>query len=417
MPESPKTPKIPKISISKTPKTTKIPKAPKPEKYVRRPSVEIAKEFVELNLKAVIDAEKLPNLTKKERRAMRKREKQEKRRRFRKIKIFFSIVILLCAAAGIANFWWNTSIQAVDEENRSVHQFDVDRGATTDDVAEGLYKAGFIRSALAFKIYARWTGNMIQAGSHMLSPSYTMIEISDKLTEASTQEVSVQIPPGLTLKQLRETFKRNGFTDEEIDRAYKADYDSAILEGRPEGATLEGYIFPETYRIYAGDSLETLIKKSLDEFEKVVNENDLRQKFADKGLTLYEGITLSSIVELEVTNADDQKTVAGVFYNRIASGIVLGSDVTYVYAFSNGLCGADTVASPKCQSVYNTRINAGLPPSPIANVNLQALLSTVEPANSEYYYFVAGEDGKTYFSKTEAEHNANVSAHCGSLCR
>lgn len=106
--------------------------------------------------------------------------------------------------------------------------------------------------------------------------------------------------------------------------------------------------------------------------------------------------------------------VAGVFYNRLAAGMNLGSDVTYKYAYNQGLCGED---SPTCDSEYNTRVNEGLPPGPIATPTLTALLAVANPTNSNYYYFVAGEDGKTYYSETEDQHNQAVAEHCGDLCQ
>ena len=404
---------VPELNTAdRTVKSKKIVKAPEiPARS--RPSVEIAKEFVELNLKTVIDIDNERKLTEEERRAIKTQQKRAKRHRHRKLKTFAAVVPFVMIAAGVALAWWNSSTQPVDATDTSTRQFEISKGASSSQVAEALQKAGFIRSALAYKIYARWTGNVVQAGTHTLSASYTLQEISAKLTLASTEEISVQIPPGLTLKQLRDVFKRNGFTDQEIDAAYSANYDNAILNRRPAGATLEGFIFPETYRIYSGDGLETLLQKAIDEFARVVAENNLEQGFADRGLTFYEGLTLASLVELEVPNSDDQKLVAGVFDNRLARGMLLQSDTTYRYAYANGLCDSN---SPSCNSIFNTYINPGLPPAPIANVDARALISTANATASEYLYFVSGDDGITRFSKTLSEHEANVARYCHRLC-
>ncbi|MCL1876727.1 endolytic transglycosylase MltG [Candidatus Saccharibacteria bacterium] len=395
-------------------KPTKIPRN-------RRPSIEIAQDFVELNLKTVIDIENEPKLTRAQKKEREKQEKQMRKYRFRGLKIFVSLVMLLILVAGVAASWWQTSIQAVNPKDTSTRRFEIAKGATTDQVAESLYKAGFIRNVLAFRIYARWTGNIVQAGTHMLSPSYTLPEISKQLTMASTEDISIQIPPGLSLKQLRDTFKRNGFSDAEIDRAYNAKYDNEILKTRPTGTSLEGFIFPDTYRISPSSDLEELIGKAIDKFEEIATENELEERFAAQGLSFYQGLTLASIVELEVTNSDDQKLVASVFYNRLDRQMSLGSDVTYLYAYNNGLC---DIKGPACDSVYNTRKYFNLPPTPIANVNTQVLIATANPAHSGYLFFVAGYEAdsggnktyKTYFSKTESEHEHNVALYCHELC-
>lgn len=380
----------------------------------RRPSFEIAGDFVELNFKPIIDADKEENLTKKELRQKRKAEKKANHRRHYLRNAIIAACLLVIIAGATVFVWWNSSSEPVNRINANTYQFDVDEGATVDDVAQSLKKAGFIRSQLAFKIYVRLNGSVIQAGSHMLSPSYKLSEIVEKLATADTDEVDIQIPPGLTLDELRDVFKKYDYTDAEIELAYNAAYDNPILADRPAGATLEGYIYPDTYRVYAGDSLEVVIGKAIDEFANVVTENGLVDAFAAHGLSVYEGVTLASIVTKEVQNADDQKLVASVFYNRLNSGMELGSDVTFKYAYNSGLCSVD---SPDCDSVYNTRIYAGLPPGPIANPSLTALQAVAYPTESNYYYFVAGEDGETYFSETADQHNQAVADHCGELCQ
>lgn len=380
----------------------------------RRPSFEIAGDFVELNFKPIIDADKEENLTKKQLRQKRKAEKKANHRRHYLRNAIIAACLLIVVAGATVFVWWNSSNEPVNRINANTYQFDVDEGATVDDVAQSLKKAGFIRSQLAFKIYVRLNGSVIQAGSHMLSPSYKLSEIAEKLATADTDEVDIQIPPGLTLDELRDVFKRYDYTDAEIEQAYNATYDNPILADRPAGATLEGYIYPDTYRVYAGDSLEVVIGKAIDEFANVAAENGLIDVFAAHGLSVYEGVTLASIVTKEVQNADDQKLVASVFYNRLNSGMELGSDVTFKYAYNSGLCSVD---SPDCDSVYNTRIYAGLPPGPIANPSLTALQAVAYPTESNYYYFVAGEDGKTYFSETADQHNQAVADHCGELCQ
>jgi UPF0755 protein len=384
----------------------------------RRPSVDIAKSYIELNLKTVIDNEAIAKLSKRQARKKRKKEakveKQVERNRHRLRRTILSLLVVIVVAAGASGIWWQTSIQPVNRIDVNTRQFDVAEGASIDQVATGLQKAGFIRSALAFRIYMRLNGGIIQAGSHMLSPSFTLAAIAEKLSKAETQEVDIQIPPGVTLAQLRDTFKKYGYTDADIDAAYSAVYSSNILGDRPEGASLEGYIYPETYRIVAGDKLEVVIRKAIDEMSRVAAINDFASRFASRGLSFYQGLTLASLITKEATNPTDQQTVASVFYNRLNIGMTLGSDVTFQYAYNQGLC---AVNSPDCDSVYNTRIHGGLPPGPIANPTLTALQAAAVPNSTNFLYFVAGDDGRTHFALTDAEHNLNVQTYCTVLCR
>ena len=144
----------------------------------------------------------------------------------------------------------------------------------------------------------------------------------------------------------------------------------------------------------------------------MVQKHDLVKKYKQRGLTLYEGITLASIVQREVNGLDDQKKVAGVFYNRLKQDMMLGSDVTYQYIADK----TGQQRSPSLDSPYNTRRYTGLPPGPIAVPGESALLAVAEPTKSDYLYFLSGDDDKTYFGKTEAEHERNIQQHCQKKC-
>ena len=138
-------------------------------------------------------------------------------------------------------------------------------------------------------------------------------------------------------------------------------------------------------------------------------------EFAKRNLTIHQAITLASIVQKEVKNPVDQKQVAQVFLKRLADGMQLGSDVTYMYAADQ----MGVEGTPALESPYNTRKYTGLPPGPISNMNPSALDAVAFPAPGEYVYFVAGDgpdEGKTFFAYTVEEHEANIAAHCRELC-
>ena len=186
----------------------------------------------------------------------------------------------------------------------------------------------------------------------------------------------------------------------------------ACFAGKPADATIEGYLYPETYFVTTDSTVEQLFSRTFDEFEKKIKENDLTTKLQARGFNLYEGITLASIIAKEVTKKDDQYQVAQVFETRLQEGMMLGSDVTYHYAAD--MLGVERVVN--IDSPYNTRLHTGLPPGPIGNFNLQALQAVAEPADGDYLFFVAGDDGTTYFSRTYEEHQQNIQKHCQRLC-
>ncbi len=388
-------------------------------KIKRRPSVEIAREYVELDFKAVIDAERLKAMSPEERKAMAIKAKQALRKKlspkyWHMLRVAFCVAVVLVMICSTSVMWWNSSTAAADVKDSTVRQFVVDKGASSMSVATALQRAGFIRNAIAFCIYVKLYGGSVQAGTHMLSPSFTLAKIAQTLSSSNGTEISIQIPPGLTLDKLKDNFKKYDYTEQDVTAAFNKKYKNPILADLPAGATLEGYLYPDTYRVRAGDKLDVVINKALNQFYKVAKSNGILDGFKKHKLNIHKGITLASIVTKEVKNPSDQKKVAGVFYNRLNQGYSLGSDVTFKYAYSQGLCDSNT---SKCDSAYNTRINKGLPPGPIANPSLSALKAVANPTNMTAMYFVAGDDGKTYFSDTLDQHNKAIAAHCTELCK
>lgn len=385
----------------------------------RRPSVEIARDYVELDFKAVIDADRLKSMTPEERKtaelaAKRAARKQLSPKCWHALRIALCVIVVLVLVCSTVVTWWNVSTSAADAKDITVRQFVVDKGSSSMSVATALQRAGFIRNAIAFCIYVKLYGGNVQAGTHMLSPSFTLAKIAQTLASSTGTEINIQIPPGLTLDKLKDNFKKYDYTEQDVTAAFSKKYDNPILADLPKDASLEGYLYPDTYRVRAGDKLDVVINKALNQFYKVAKSNGILEGFKKHGLNIHKGITLASIVTKEVKDPSDQKKVAGVFYNRLTQGYNLGSDVTFKYAYAQGLCSTN---SSKCDSVYNTRINKGLPPGPIANPSLSALKAVANPDSMTAMYFVAGDDGKTYFSDTLDQHNKAIAAHCTELCK
>lgn len=250
---------------------------------------------------------------------------------------------------------------------------------------------------------------------------------ADREAEYAAMEAEMQprvfdftIKPGETLADIREHLIEVGYSATEIDAALAADYDFDFLAERPEGASLEGYLFGETQQFYEDTPVTEVIEFYLTEMQEAITENDLEAKFADQGLTLHEGITLASVVQKE-SPTPEMPTVAQVFLTRLYAGIPLGSDVTVSYALDEldpeRDSHSDNQSALGVDSCYNTRLYAGLPCGPISNPGLEALLAVAEPADTEYLYFLTGDDGLMYYSYTEEEHNENAALHCQDLCQ
>ena len=340
------------------------------------------------------------------------------------------LVIIIGLFVG-AFVWYSTQLQPFGNDKAQLKEITIVSGSTSGQISQQLEEQSIIRSAIAFDIYLRFSGNndVLQAGAYRLSPADSVQQIVEHFIKGSVDTFNITFYPGATLTDtytksgnkkfdVTTVLQKAGFSDSEISLALGKTYDSPLLPfyplfaDKPAGTNLEGYIYGETYNFNAGATVEDILKASFKEFYSVVSDNNLKKSFSDHGLSLYQGITLASIVQREASSAEDQKQVAQVFYSRLASGMTLGSDVTYQYiADKNGVERDYNLDSP-----YNTRRYPGLPPGPIAVPGLSALLAVANPASGGYLYFLSGDDDVTYFANTNAEHEANIADHCQVKC-
>ncbi|MBR3055783.1 endolytic transglycosylase MltG [Candidatus Saccharibacteria bacterium] len=239
--------------------------------------------------------------------------------------------------------------------------------------------------------------------------------------EMEAEVFNFTIRPGETIYEVRDNLIEVGYSATEVDAALAARYDFDFLQGRPEGATLEGYLYGETYEFYDNTPVTEVVEQFLKDMGEVIDENHLKERYEAMGLSLYEGITLASIVQKEAGSlTPEMPTVAQVFLSRLEYGIPLGSDVTVSYALDtidpDRETYSDNQAALTVDSCYNTRIYAGLPCGPISNPGLAALLAVAEPSDTAYLYFLTGDDGMMYYSSTDSGHIQNARDHCQELC-
>ncbi len=325
-----------------------------------------------------------------------------------------SILALIIGVVISVFSWYTISLRPLSSSQEEII-ITIPVGATVEQIGVNLQSNGVIRSSKAFDWYIRLKGfrGQMQAGGYKFTPSQSVEEIVRNIADGRVATDLVTILPAQRLDQLEASFLVAGYSHEEVLNSLNpANYAGhPALADKPADASLEGYLYPESFQRSSTTKLDTVIGASLDEMAKALTP-ELKSAFQKQGLTVHQAVILASIVEKEVSNSQDRPIVAQVFLKRYKSGIMLGSDVTAFY----GAKIVDAEPSVTFDSPYNTRIYSGLPPGPINNVGAESLRAVAFPADTDYLYFVSGDDGKTYFSYTLAEHESLTAQHCIELC-
>jgi len=333
----------------------------------------------------------------------------------RALKVVFGVLALTAGIVTLAGgIWYQLALSPVNSAQKDKVAVIIPVGFSPAAIATKLKGEGLIRSEEAFALYTRLSGtqNRLQAGTYRLSPSESTPQIVSHLTRGVVDTIDITFLPGATLQANREVLLKAGYSEDEIDAAFANRPNRPLFESAPASADLEGYLFGETYRVSTTASVSDILDAAFDQFEKVISENNLVEGFATQGLTLYEGITLASIIQRESIGGDEAQ-IAQVFLLRKEIGMMLGSDVTYQYiADKTGVARDVNLDSP-----YNTRRYAGLPPGPISAPGLASLRAVANPAQGDYLYFLSGDDDVTYYGRTFEEHQANIRAHCQVKCQ
>lgn len=326
--------------------------------------------------------------------------------------IFLALLGIITILAGIGYIWYQDALKAPSAESNTARVI-IEPGSTAEQVTADLQTKGLIKHSLAALIYMRLHRKTeIKAGTYLLAPNQSLAEIIQWITEGRIDTFRLTILPGQTIAQIKESLQEYGYGAAEIEAAFAKQHQNTIFAGKPANAGLEGYIYPETYFINSDMTVEQVLAVTFDEFAEQLQQHQLISALQERGFTLWQGVILASIIEKEVAGDQDRRQVAQVFEKRLKEGISLGSDPTYKYAAT--LLGIPPTID--LDSPYNTRIHTGLPPGPIGNFTLSALQAVAHPAPGDYLYFVAGDDGKNYFSHTLQEHEENIRLHCAELC-
>jgi len=286
-------------------------------------------------------------------------------------------------------------------------RFDVPSGATLREIAEALEAQGVIRSALAMRGLARWQGTAgrLHAGEYELSPAWNVRRLLEEMVEGRVVTYPVTLPEGITAAEIATRLEQAGLVSAAEFLAVTRDPEIAAAFG-VEGATLEGYLFPETYRIPHGLTARQIAKILVDEFHR--RWRALEAGARARNLSMREIVTLASIVEKETGIGDERPLVASVFHNRLARGMRLESDPTTIYGIPDFDGNLRRVHLDDESNAWNTYRITGLPPTPIASPGAASLQAVLEPAESDYLFFVARKDGSHVFARSYREHVNNV---------
>jgi UPF0755 protein len=338
-------------------------------------------------------------------------------------KILFFVLLVVVFSFFYYNHQIDTPVSDVLEEK----SFRVESGQGVSQIGENLLAADLIKSKFFFKLYI-WKndlGSKLKAGEYMISSDQSIRQIVDVLITGKNfgEERSIKITEGWNSRDIAQYFEREGMYQSEEwlelvgyprvdyrrekDLPEPVDYSQeySFLDDKPDYRGLEGYLFPDTYRIFKGSSPSEVLEKMLDNFDSKLTE-EMRLEIERQGKTIYEIVTMASIVEKEVRSEADMKIVAGIFWDRIKYGQPLQSCATLAY-----ILGVNkkqySLEDTKTDSLYNTYQNKGLPPGPIANPGLRALEATIYPEYTDYNYFLSSSDGETIYSVTYDEHLRN----------
>lgn len=328
--------------------------------------------------------------------------------------VIAALVLVVLAAAAFVTVRFLLS--APSATPRAV-EFEVLPGWGGARVAEELAERGLVRSALAFRYYLRFTeiDRRVGEGLYDLSPAMSGAEVAEALAEGGRpRTVSIVVPEGWRAVDVVRRLDANGIGDvEELERLVMEPAglasDFAFL---PEGASLEGYLFPATYDVPVRLGAEEALRAMVARFEEELTE-EVREALAASGLSVHEWVTLASIVQSEAASAAEMPIIAGVFLNRLDDGMLLQSDPTVAYGLGKPMPELSAVAGDlRRDTPWNTYTRAGLPETPISNPGRAALHAVLEPvrvdeAGVPWLYFLHGTDG----GQPVFRPNTNLAAH------
>ena len=283
---------------------------------------------------------------------------------------------------------------------------DIAPGTGSQSMAAQLERAGVIRSRYAFDLLRVLRPGRLVAGEYRFNHPAPLTEIYARLHRGDVFTVSITIPEGYNIFDIAQAIASAGLGDRDAVLAAERSQTSLISDLSPQAPSLEGFLFPDTYRFTHHSTPVQILAAMVRRFRQV----SMQLNLGDSGRSVANTVTLASLVEKEVGQKDERPLVAGVFINRLAHDIPLATDPSVIYAalLENRYRGTIYHSDLQSDSAYNTYRHAGLPPGPICNPGVAALKAAIAPAHTDYLYFVADAQGHSRFSSTLGEHAQQV---------
>lgn len=313
--------------------------------------------------------------------------------------------MLIFVLSGI--YIWQGIYLPINKNSKEEIAFSIKKGEGTKEIAINLEKERLVRMATLFRIYTIFTGvsSKLQAGEYLISPSMTIPKITEKFVSGDVIEYQITILEGWNLRDISKYLGGKGFSKTEFLELTQKDFSGKydFLNDKPKDLNLEGYIFPDSYKIRKEETIQDIINKTLQNFDKKITP-ELRQEIEKQNKTIFEIITMASLLEREVKTLEDKKIVSRILWKRLENNIPLQVDATI--SFITGKKPANiSIEETKIDSPYNTYKYKGLPLGPICNPGLESIIASIYPESSDYWYYLSTPEGKTIFSKTLEEHN------------
>jgi len=308
-------------------------------------------------------------------------------------------------------------IESPASDDSTLILFTITPGETAATIGTRLERAGLIRDAGLFRLLVRYRGvdAQLEAGDYQLRPNMSLEEIVDLLRSGRPSELMITIPEGWRVEEIAEMLEERELVKAEeflrVVREGEFDYD--FLSDRPEGVSLEGYLFPDTYGIPPDFEAPQIIEMMLANFGRRFTP-EMRQEATRRGMSIHEVLTVASLVEREARIPEERPIIASVYLNRLEAGWLLESDATAQYALGYQEGTGQWWKSPisleemtHIHSPYNTYLYPGLPPGPICNPGLASIQAVINPAQTNYMYFYHKGDGSHAFAESYEEHLEN----------
>jgi UPF0755 protein len=337
------------------------------------------------------------------------------------LKFLASLLLLALAVAALVAWAIYAPIGPVaGTSDEAATYVDIAPGTGTKAIATQLEEAGVLRSRFAFDLLRVVKGGKLIAGEYRFNQPATAIQVYARMVRGDVYTIPVTIPEGYNIFEIAQAVETAGFGSHGAFLAAERSQTGLIADLSPNATSLEGYLFPDTYRFSRHATPEQMVGAMVKRFRLAAAQVGLIPNSAP-GLTsglasrdsIAHFVTLASLVEKEVSQDGERALVAGVFSNRLAEGIPLATDPSVIYAalLEGRYRGAIYASDLESASPYNTYRHAGLPPGPIANPGVAALKAALAPAHTDYLYFVADAEGHSRFSATLKEHTQQVQSY------